>query len=75
MRNLLSTSEAAERLHVSRRTVAYMVERGDIEATKVGSGRTASLAFEPDDVERLAAARATRSIAASLSTSREVGSR
>jgi excisionase family DNA binding protein len=48
---LLTTSEAAERLHVHPRTVQRLVERGELSAVRLG----AAVRFDPADVADLTA--------------------
>src|SRR4051794_24469815 len=49
---LLTTDEAAVRLHVHPRTVQRLVERGQLSAVHLGS----AVRFDPQDVEALIAA-------------------
>src|SRR3954468_23788152 len=48
---LLTTDEAAVRLHVHPRTVQRLVERGQLSAVHLGS----AVRFDPEDVEALIA--------------------
>jgi predicted site-specific integrase-resolvase len=51
---LLTESEAAQRLHLSRRTLQGWRSRGSGGPAyiKLGEGRSARIRYEPEDVER-----------------------
>jgi len=54
---LLSTSDVAEQLALSKVHVTRLVKSGDLSAIRIGGGRLASLAFDPAEVQRLRAIR------------------
>lgn len=57
MSNRLTTRQAAEVLGVSRRTVLYLVERGELVPAERIEALRGALLFDLDTVEALAAER------------------
>ena len=58
---LLTSSQAAEVLHVGRNTITNMVARGEIAAAAfVRVTRNGAYLFDPAEVERVAALRAKK---------------
>ena len=56
--HLVTTQEAAERLKVSRRTVARMVDSGELTAHHKLPGRTGAFLFTASEIERAVLRRA-----------------
>lgn len=57
MRNLVTSGEVARVLGISRRTVAYMVSRGELEPAEKLDGPNGAFLFTREAVEALAAER------------------
>jgi len=52
VQNLLTVGETADVLRLSRGSVYRLVERGDLAAVRLGSGRRPRLRIDPADVDR-----------------------
>lgn len=49
---LLSVAQAADELHLSTRAVLHRITKGDLAATKVGTGRTSAYVIQRAEVDR-----------------------